>query len=74
MTVPLWRRSSRCNSGGCVEVAIDDTTVRVRNSTTPAAPGTAFTADEWRVFVEGVKAGDFDLPTDQNQGPPAPSE
>jgi hypothetical protein len=30
-----WRRSRRCSSGACVEVAVDGGTVGVRNSTEP---------------------------------------
>lgn len=62
--------SSFCGTGTCVEVDVakmDDglsefLTVTVRNS---AAPNTgcrvAFTAEEWRAFVAGVKNGEFDV-------------
>jgi hypothetical protein len=35
--------------------------VMVRNSENPEHV-VPFTADEWRVFLKGVKAGEFDLP------------
>ena len=54
-----WRRSSDCESIACVEVAMSDTRVWVRQS---ADPGRAleFTKDEWVVFLAGAKAGEFD--------------
>lgn len=64
-----WTRSSRCNADSprCVLVApfveADGTTrVHVRDSK-EGDDGTrlSYTSDEWRAFVEGVKAGEFDL-------------
>ncbi len=36
--------------------------VTVRNATHPAAGQATFTPEEWRVFIAGVKNGEFDLP------------
>lgn len=55
----VWRSGSRCESSACVEVAIGDHDVEVRNSTDPATTLT-FSPDEWAVFIAGVKAGEFD--------------
>jgi hypothetical protein len=49
-------------SGGCVEVAITGAEVAVRDSKRPDVPALTFTADEWRVFIDGVKRGEFDVP------------
>jgi len=54
-----WKRSSRCESNGCVEVMLDPAQVWV--SGTDEWQILKFTADEWRVFVAGVKAGEFDV-------------
>lgn len=56
-----WRRSSYCSGANttCVEVALDGTTVLVRDSKDPAGPVLAFTGDEWTGFVRGVRAGEF---------------
>lgn len=56
-----WTRSSTCKADSpmCVEVKSVPGGVMVRNSTQPSRH-MGFTSDEWRVFVEGVKAGDFD--------------
>lgn len=36
--------------------------VKVRNATHPDAGHATFTPEEWRIFVAGVKNGEFDLP------------
>jgi hypothetical protein len=60
-----WRRSSRCSSGTCVEVATVGTArtvneVRVRDSKDPHSPELAFGTAAWHTFIEGVKNGDLD--------------
>ena len=55
----VWRKSGQCESNACVEVAIGDQDIRVRNSCDPARTLT-FSAAEWAVFIAGVKAGEFD--------------
>lgn len=60
MTAPVWRRSSYCDGGTCVEVATTDATVLVRDGKDPDGPMLRFTEAEWRAFVAGVRDGDFD--------------
>lgn len=64
-----WVKSSRSNGNGgnnCVQVRMpshpDSVAVFVRNSRRPV-PGEmlSFTRDEWQAFIDGVKAGEFDL-------------
>ena len=57
--VPAWRRSSRCASTTCVEVAKVDDLYLVRDSKNPDATALEFTEAEWEAFVEGVAAGEF---------------
>jgi hypothetical protein len=71
----VWRKSSRSggNGGNCVEVALlggdiltnshktGDSFVAVRDSKDTEGPVLAFTPDEWEAFIDGVKAGEFDL-------------
>jgi hypothetical protein len=66
---PAWRHSSFSTGADttCVEVALDggdgdDRAVLLRDSKDPAGPVLRFTAAEWRVFLFGVLAGDFELP------------
>ncbi|WP_127500091.1 DUF397 domain-containing protein [Actinoplanes solisilvae] len=56
---PKWRKSSRCSSGTCVEVAKVDGQYLVRDSKNPELPAHAFTEAEWLAFVAGVKADEF---------------
>jgi hypothetical protein len=57
----VWRRSRRCASGACVEVATDGDRYFVRDSKKPEAVALEFTRAEWAAFVAGVQEGDFDF-------------
>jgi len=45
----------------CVEVAIRADAVAVRDSKDASSNLLFFSPDEWRAFVKGVKAGEFDM-------------
>jgi len=55
-----WRRASFCASGECVEVAQQNGMIFMRDSKEPDARALQYTTEEWRSFVRGVKAGEFD--------------
>ncbi|HYZ38206.1 MAG TPA: DUF397 domain-containing protein [Pseudonocardiaceae bacterium] len=58
----LFRASSRCSKGACVEVApLPDGGAVVRDSKDRAREPLSFNADEWADFVSGVKDGEFDF-------------
>jgi len=57
-----WRKSSRCESASCVEVARLPDAVAVRDSKTVNGPILVFAAREWEAFQRGIRAGDFDRP------------
>jgi hypothetical protein len=53
-----WRRSSYSgNTGNCVEVAIKDSVVAVRDSKNPDGPKLTFTRQDWAAFIRRVKTG-----------------
>jgi hypothetical protein len=54
-----WRRSTRCESGHCVEVARQDRAVVMRNSTVPDLH-LRLSVEAWEGFVAGLRAGQFD--------------
>jgi Domain of unknown function (DUF397) len=58
---PSWRRASRCASSGCVEFAQIGNDIALRDSKTVDSPVLTYNRDEWRTFVAGVKAGEFDV-------------
>lgn len=64
--MPEWKRPSTCGSAGnCVEVAHDeDGLVLVRDTRRPSVI-LRFTDAEWTAFTAGVRAGEFDTPTER---------
>jgi Domain of unknown function (DUF397) len=55
-----WRKSSFCATGECVEVTRQDGMLVIRDSKHPMAGTQRYTQQEWRAFVLGIKAGEFD--------------
>jgi len=62
-TTGEWLRSSYSTGSGstCVEVSIRPNGVVVRDSKNPLGPQLYFTKQEWRVFLLGVRANEFDV-------------
>ncbi len=57
----VWRRSGRCESAHCVEVAdLGAAGFGLRDSVSPAQH-MVVSAEAFRAFVSGVKSGEFDL-------------
>jgi hypothetical protein len=62
-TVPpsvTWRRSRRCETGSCVEIARIDDAFAVRDSKEVGGPILTFPPQVWASFVTAVRAGEFD--------------
>jgi Domain of unknown function (DUF397) len=57
----VWRKSSRSGANGCVEVAVCEGAVAVRDSKDKRGPVLRFTPREWDAFLSGVGNGEFDL-------------
>jgi hypothetical protein len=62
LTTAEWRVSSCCDLNGCVEVAVLDGRVAVRDAKDRSGPVLLFTPPEWQAFLGGVRGGEFDLP------------
>lgn len=54
-----WKRSTRCESSACVEVAVIKDGVMVRDSKHPEGPVLGFSRTEWLSFVHSLRLGDF---------------
>ncbi|HEY3261084.1 MAG TPA: DUF397 domain-containing protein [Pseudonocardiaceae bacterium] len=56
-----WYRSSYCTGAAatCVEVAMDEMNVLVRDSKNPNGPVLRFSHEEWQAFLHGVLDGEF---------------
>ena len=59
----VWRKSTRSGpySDNCVEVAVVERAVAVRDSKDPSGGVLLFTNAQWNAFVGGTKNGQFDL-------------
>jgi hypothetical protein len=56
-----WSKSTKSGAAGhCVEVAITDEGIGVRDSKNRDGGFLEFTAPEWDAFLAGAKAGEFD--------------
>jgi hypothetical protein len=49
-----WRRSSKSSGGACVEIAIGDAVVHVRDSKDPGGPALTFHRETFREFIGQV--------------------
>lgn len=47
--------------GNCVAVRKSPESIDVRDTKDPNSPTLSFTPSEWTAFIQGVKAGEFDL-------------
>ncbi|MFC0862242.1 DUF397 domain-containing protein [Sphaerimonospora cavernae] len=57
-----WKKSTLSGDGqSCVEVAITDTVIGVRDTKDREGGTLVFNRDEWRAFLGGVRNGEFDL-------------
>ena len=64
LTGAVWHKSTRSggNGGDCVEVAVNQPgIVAVRDSKDRTGGTLVFTPAQWTAFLDGVRAGEFDL-------------
>ena len=54
-----WRTSTRSAGGNCVEVAIDEDRVHVRNSRWRSGPILSFSREHWQQFIHAIKDGEI---------------
>ena len=56
-----WRKSSKCAATECVEIGRDEQDmILLRDSKSPQTPPFRYTTEEFRAFIHGAKAGEFD--------------
>ncbi len=57
-----WKKSTRCENGSCVEIAMIGSGAAIRDSKQlngPVLPA----GNDWAAFVVEIKTGAFDLPS-----------
>jgi Domain of unknown function (DUF397) len=50
-----WGKSSRCEGGACIEIAIQGHAILLRSSVNPDGPVLAFTPAAWRDLIASLK-------------------
>lgn len=55
-----WRRSRRCGTKQCIEVAAGTKGIHVRDSERPHGPRLKYGRKNWRAFVKSVGQGHFE--------------
>ena len=56
-----WRKSSKCANSECIEIAREERgMILLRDSKSPQTPPFRYTTEEFRAFIDGAKAGEFD--------------
>jgi len=65
MNIDNWKKSTRCESSGCVYIGTSTDPDGSRQVHVGDGNGgvLTFTPAEWDDFLAGVKANEFDLPT-----------
>lgn len=64
LTRAWWRKGSRSGThGDCVEVAVVNGCVAVRDSWSPLGPALVFSRASWARFMIEVRRGEFDRST-----------
>jgi hypothetical protein len=51
----VWVRSTRCETGACLEVTVINDDVVIRNSTDPSGPKLTVSKDRWSAFLTDLK-------------------
>lgn len=54
-TALAWRKSTRSNSGGCVEMVLRDQVVLLRDSKRPEGPVLSISLHAWAALVAWVR-------------------
>ncbi len=57
----VWRKSSASGAAGCVEVARAGEMILVRDSKNISGSALKFSGAEWRAFLVGARAGEFNI-------------
>ncbi len=57
-----WRKARRsANNGACVEAALSDGRILIRDSKDPGGPVLGYRSSTWRVFTSEARIGHYDM-------------
>ena len=55
----VWRRSTHCDSSACVEIAVGDDQVFMRDAKDPEGPTLTFPRYAWAEFVRAIRENEI---------------
>jgi len=55
-SAPIWRKSSFSEAGNCVEVAIQEELVLIRDSKNPNGGILSISASAWQEFIHAIRS------------------
>jgi hypothetical protein len=64
-----WRKSTASSGGTCVEVAVANGSVHIRDSANPGGPVLRVPTSAWSVFLTSAHRKDFDFRSGLAPGP-----
>jgi uncharacterized protein DUF397 len=59
LSAAVWLKSAYCSGGNCIEMAVLDNQVAMRDSRNTDGPVLLFSVAEWHAFADGVRHGQF---------------
>jgi Domain of unknown function (DUF397) len=57
---PAWTKATASGAGACVEIAVIDGKIAVRDSKHPDGGILSYPVNDWSEFLQRVKAGTYD--------------
>jgi hypothetical protein len=61
LSTAAWHKSSYSGDDGCVEVALVNGKVAVRDSKNRSGPILLFAPVEWKIFISEARTGKYDM-------------
>ena len=55
----VWRKSTRCGSSACVEIAMTESAILMRDSKDLNVPALHFSKNSWVDFVSAIRNGEL---------------
>ena len=58
----VWRKSTLSSTSNCIEVAMAQDPIAIRDSKDRTGPTLSFSPSDWQAFIGEIQEGEFNLP------------